>query len=93
MARATPTLIVIQTANQMGDVTRKEALAGEAGIGPGDLLEFDLGTPDTDTVLRHNTAQGAVVPIMVALPTQTPDDEDNFTITVTVEISYIPFTL
>jgi len=63
---------------QMGDdPTRIEATAGEAGIYPGKLLEWSGGE-----FLRHNTAGGLVLPIMIALESQTPDDEDDITIDV-----------
>ena len=78
MASSTKQRIIVKVANAMGDVTRGEALAGEAGIGPGDLLEHGA----SGTVLRHNAAAGAVTPIMVALETQHPDDEDDLTIDV-----------
>lgn len=77
MASATYNRIVIRHANEQGDVTRIEGLAGEAGIGPGDLLEEVSGT-----FLRHNTANGPIVPKIIALETQTPDDEDDITIDV-----------
>jgi len=61
--------------------TRKEALAEEAGIGPGDLLE--MGAAVTG-VLRHNTANGSVLPIRVAVESQTPDNET----TADIDIDY-----
>ena len=64
--------IVIQTANQYGDVTRKESLAA-AAITPGELLDFDSAT----TVNAHGVAAGFLQGKLVALETQTPDDEDN----------------
>lgn len=74
MAGSTYQRIIIQAGQ--GE-TRVEALAGEAGIGPGDLLEWSAGT-----FLRHNTGDGAVIPKLIALETQTPDDEDDITIDV-----------
>ena len=77
MASSTYHRIAIRAANEQGDVTRLEALAGEAGIGPGDLLEWSAGT-----FLRHNGAGAEVVPTLVAIESQTPDDDDEFTIDV-----------
>ena len=78
MAGSTRNRIIVKTASAHGDVARHEALAGEAGIGPGDLLEHTTG----GAVLRHNGAAGAIIPKMVALETQHPDDEDDITIDV-----------
>lgn len=75
MASSTYHSIVIRAANQQGDVTREECVAGEANITPGELLEHSAGT-----LLRHNTAAGVVVPKMVALESQTPDGESTFAI-------------
>ncbi len=69
MASTTFNRIIIQQ-GPLGS-TRKEALAAEAGIGPGDLLEKSGAA----SVLRHNTANGSVLPIMVAVETQMPDSE------------------
>lgn len=69
MASDTFNRIIIQQ-GPLGS-TRKESLAGEAGIGPGDLLERSGATD----VLRHNTADGAVAPILVAVESNTPDNE------------------
>lgn len=77
MASTTYHSIVIQTANQEGDVTRLENLAA-AAITPGELLEKASAT----TVQAHSAAAGAAVPRLVALETQTPDDEDDFSIDV-----------
>lgn len=75
MASSTYHTIAVQAANEQGDVTRIEALAGEAGIGPGDLLEWSAGT-----FLRHNGAGAEVIPTLVALESQTPDGETTFSI-------------
>lgn len=72
MAGSAPKRIVLESRN--GDIMVREALAGEAGIGPGDLLEFSTST---GTVLRHNTAQGPVAPKMVALEKWWNDDDSN----------------
>ena len=71
MASSTYGNIVIRAADRDGGVTRQEALAGEANITPGELLEHTTG----GAVLRHNTANGAVTPRLVCLETQTPDSE------------------
>lgn len=78
MAATSPKRIVIE---QRADVPLmvKEALAGEAGIGPGDLLEY---SSTVGTVLRHNTAQGVVAPKMVALEKWWNDDDDDYAIDV-----------
>lgn len=62
--------IVIQVANEQGDVTRRESLA-EAAVTPGDLLNFASAT----TVQPHNAAAGVLQGKLVALETQTPDSE------------------
>jgi hypothetical protein len=72
MAGSAPKRIVIEARD--GDIMVKEALAGEAGIGPGDLLEYSTSV---GTVLRHNTGSGAVTPKMVALEKWWNDDDDN----------------
>ena len=78
MASSAPTnKIVLES--RAGDIMVREALAGEAGIGPGDLLEFST---DTGTVLRHNTAQGVVAPKLVALPKWWNDSESSYDIDV-----------
>jgi len=74
MANATNQRIIVRSGP---NETRLEALAGEAGIGPGDLLEWSAGT-----FLRHNTGDGAVMPKMIATESQHPDDEDNASIDV-----------
>lgn len=80
MASTTFHDIVIQNANQQGDVTRQEALAvAGSTITPGLLLEHTAGAA---TVQEHATAAGSVTPRMIALQTQTPDDEDDFSIDV-----------
>lgn len=77
MAATAPKRIVIESNNIPPMV--KEALAGEAGIGPGDLLEY---SSTVGTVLRHNTAGGAVMPIMVAVEKWWNDDDDDYAIDV-----------
>lgn len=80
MASTTFHDIVIQTANQLGDVTRLEALAAAgSAITPGQLLEHPAAAA---TVQEHAVAAGSATPKMIALQTQTPDDEDNFSIDV-----------
>lgn len=80
MASTTWHDIVIQAANQQGDVTRQEALAAAASaITPGQLLEHPAGAA---TVQEHATGAGSATPRMIALQSQTPDDEDNFSIDV-----------
>ena len=69
--------IVIQTADRDGDVTRRESLAA-AAITPGELLQFDSAT----TVNAHSVVAGVLQGKIVALETQTPDDETNPTIDV-----------
>lgn len=79
MASTTYHVIPIQTANQMGDVTRQEALAAaQTAITPGQLLEWASAT----TVQEHATGAGACIPKLIALRSQTPDDEDAFSIDV-----------
>lgn len=78
MARATPQVITLQTANSEGTVTRRESLAGVANITPGELLT----TSAANTVIQHNVANGVLDGKKVALETQTPDDEVNITIDV-----------
>ena len=77
MAATAPKRIVIESNNIPPMV--KEALAGEAGIGPGDLLEYSISV---GTVLRHNTAQGVVAPKMVAVEKWWNDDDSNYAIDV-----------
>jgi hypothetical protein len=77
MAATAPKRIVIESNNQPPMV--KEALAGEAGIGPGDLLEYST---TVGTVLRHNTADGVVAPVMVAVEKWWNDDDDNYALDV-----------
>lgn len=77
MAATAPKRIVIESRNEPPMV--KEALAGEAGIGPGDLLEYSTGP---GTVLRHNTAAGVVAPPMVAVEKWWNDDDSNYAIDV-----------
>lgn len=77
MAATAPNRILLQTRNEPPMVI--EALAGEAGIGPGDLLEFNTSL---GTVLRHNTAQGPVYPKLVALEKWWNDDDSNYAIDV-----------
>ena len=60
--------IVIQAANEFGDITRREKLAA-AAITPGELLDFDSAT----TVNAHGVAGGVLQGKLVALETQTPD--------------------
>jgi hypothetical protein len=76
MASSTYHKIMVQCGE---DPTILEALAGEAGIGPGDLLEWSSGT-----FLRHNTANGYASPILIAIesPTNDPDSETSFAIDV-----------
>lgn len=74
MASSTYHSIMIQRGD---DPTIREALAGEANITPGELLEYSAGT-----LLRHNTAGGLVAPIMIAIESQTPDDDDDFSVDV-----------
>lgn len=62
--------IVIEAANALGDVTRREGLAA-ATITPGELLDWDSAT----TVNAHGVAGGVLVGKMVALESQTPDSE------------------
>lgn len=64
--------IVIQNANQLGDVTRRELLAAEA-ITPGELLEIASAT----TVGPHSGAAGFLQGKLVALESQTPDHDTN----------------
>lgn len=70
MAKTSPQRIILLA--DAPDAFRGEALAGEAGIGPGDLLEFSSGT---GTVLRHNGANGACTPKLVAMESQTPNSD------------------
>lgn len=78
MARATPQTIVIQAASPDGTVVRQEALAGAANITPGELLVISAA----DTVVQHAAASGVLTGKLVALETQTPDDETALTIDV-----------
>ncbi len=78
MASATFHNIVIQAASALGDVTRLEAIAAEI-ITPGELLELAAA----GTVQLHAAAGGTMEHGKIfALETQTPDDEDNFSIDV-----------
>lgn len=75
MAATAPNRIVL--ASKDGSVHVVEALAGEAGIGPGDLLEVTSGS-----ALRHNGAAGAVLPVIVALPKWWNDSDSSYAIDV-----------
>lgn len=80
MAKTHPDTIVLQVANQQGDVTRREKLASSANILPGHLLEIDAAT----TVDIHGVADGFLQGKLVALETQHPDAET----TDTIDIAY-----
>lgn len=71
MASTAPKTIVLQVANQLGDVTRRESLAYYSDIVPGHLLNHRSAT----TVGVHNVADGFCEGKMVALETQHPDSE------------------
>lgn len=77
MASATFHSIIIRAANQLGDVTREEAVATAVAITPGELLQW---TPGAATVRAHAVAAGSVTPKMVALESQTPEDETAFSV-------------
>ena len=62
-----------------GNIHTIELLAKEAGIGPGDLLEFNTAA---NGALRHNTAAGFVGPVLVALEKHWNDDDDDIAIDV-----------
>lgn len=71
--------VIIQHANEEGDVTRREALAAAgSSITPGLLLE----RPAATTVQEHSTAGGVLEGKLVAIETQTPDSESALTIDV-----------
>lgn len=73
MASSTYHSIVIQAQ----EVTRKEALAGEASIKPGHLLEWSSGN-----LVTHNSAGGVLPNKLIALESPTPNDESNASIDV-----------
>lgn len=78
MASTTFHSIVIQTANQMGDVTRLEALAA-AIVTPGELAELTAA----GAIQAHGAAAGTLEQGKAfILESQTPDDEDDFSIDV-----------
>ena len=76
MAATAPKEILIESKD--GNAFTLEATTGEAGIGPGDLLEFD----SSGEFLRHNTANGPVAPVMVATRKWWNDDDDDWAIDV-----------
>lgn len=78
MAKTTFGSIVIQAANQMGDVTRLEALAA-AAVTPGELAELT----SAGAIQAHSAAAGTLEQGKIfVLESQTPDDEDDFSIDV-----------
>jgi hypothetical protein len=64
-----------------GETVRREALAGEASMKPGHLLEISSGA-----VVTHNVANGPLVPKLIALESQTPDDTTGTT--ASIDLAY-----
>jgi len=77
MAGTAPKRIMLESRNF--PIMVKEAVAGEAGIGPGDLLEYSTSV---GTVLRHNGSGAEVIPTMVALEKWWNDEDSAFALDV-----------
>lgn len=77
MASSTYNRIMIRSGD---DPTRVETTAGEAGIGPGDLLEWSSGE-----FLRHNTAGGPVIPVLVAIESVTTESDSDTSLAINTD--------